>query len=380
MLQILKYVVDSLLEKRTEDVFICPVSIQYDDVVEAETFVSELLGKPKEAESLVGLLSGSSSLLSLQMGRTDVRFQTPWSLRGFINEQMERREAPGPNGTKCELDLQNNQQHKVLLLKALGYRVLADINKAGVVMPAALVGTIMLTLRGRGIGHSELVKRVEWLRSVIHSRGYHVADFGQMSTSEIVDRALAVMKGSVEVQTDVMETTLVPLKRFELSFYRNQVIHIFVSESLLSVALYTTIKQGGGSSTERMEVAKLQEECRFISHVLRNEFVYGTDNLETNVSNTIQAMCNDDILETFEEDRVGLSQKQRDLGRSEYDTYLFLIWPFIEGYWLAACSLLLLAMSTDDTGANDKIKWYAAKEFEKRAQVCYDEYLDRLRS
>lgn len=270
-LGILKYVVDSLINQRTEDVFICPVSIQYDDVVEAETFVSELLGKPKEAESLLGLLSGSSSLLSLQMGRIDVRFKTPWSLRGFIDEQLARREAPGPNGARGELDLRNNAHHKLLLLRALGYRILADINEAGVVMPAALVGTIMLTLRGRGIGRSELVKRVEWLRSVITSRGYQVADFGQMSTEEVVVRAITVMKDQVEVQTDVMEPTFVPLKRFELSFYRNQVIHIFVSEALLCVALYTLIKQGGGSSAEQMDRHHLQVESGFVSQVSDEE-------------------------------------------------------------------------------------------------------------
>ena len=64
-LGILKYIVEGLLNGRTDDVWICPVSVQYDSVIESETYVSELLGKPKEAESLLGLLSGSSSLLQL---------------------------------------------------------------------------------------------------------------------------------------------------------------------------------------------------------------------------------------------------------------------------------------------------------------------------
>ena len=300
-LGILKYLVETIVENKTEDVFICPVNVQYDNVVEAETFVSELLGKPKEAESLLGLLSGAGNLLSLQMGRIDVRFKTPWSLRGFINEQIKRREAPGPNGQKVELDLVNNPKHKIILLKALGYRALADINQSGVVMPAALVGAIMLTLRGRGVGRAELIKRVEWLRGVILHRGYSVADFGQMTTGEVVDRALASMKGMVEVQTtEVMEPTFIPAKRFELSFYRNQVMHIFVSEALLSASLYIKVKQGGGSSQQRMSKTELIHESRFISHLLRNEFVYGTDTLEANVSNTIETMCKDEVFQVFD--------------------------------------------------------------------------------
>lgn len=46
---------------------------------------------------------------------------------------------------------------------------------------------------------------------------------GQMSVSEVVERALGLMKNLVEIQTDVMEVTVLPAKRFELSFYRNQV-------------------------------------------------------------------------------------------------------------------------------------------------------------
>ncbi len=64
-----------------------------------------------------------------------------------------------------ELDPVKNERHKMLLLKALGYRVLADINKVSVIMPAALIGTVVLILRGRGVSRSELIRRVEWLRA-----------------------------------------------------------------------------------------------------------------------------------------------------------------------------------------------------------------------
>lgn len=81
-------------------------------------------------------------------------------------------------------------------------------------------------------------------------------------------------------------------------------------------------------------------------------------------------MCKDEVFQVFENQEVGLSQKQRDIGRRDFDVYLFLIWPFIEGYWLAACSLLLLAIPNESKQKKSSIQWFAAKEFEKRAQVC----------
>jgi hypothetical protein len=36
---------------------------------------------------------------------------------------------------------------------------------------------------------------------------------------------------------------------------------------------------------------------------------------------------------------VKLSDKERSIGRENFDFYCFLIWPFIETYWLAAIGL-----------------------------------------
>jgi hypothetical protein len=86
------------------------------------------------------------------------------------------------------------------------------------------------------------------------------------------------------------------------------------------------------------------------------------------VEKTIESMCKDEVFQVFDREEVGLTQKQRDLGRRDFDIYLFMIWPFIEGYWLAACSLLLLVVPTKENGPRH-VQWFAAKEFEKRAQV-----------
>lgn len=55
-------------------------------------------------------------------------------------------------------------------------------------MPAALVGSILLTIRGRGVGISELYKKVAWLRQAIEVRGGRVAEFAGMDIEQVVDR------------------------------------------------------------------------------------------------------------------------------------------------------------------------------------------------
>ncbi|KAI5476671.1 hypothetical protein MNV49_007384 [Pseudohyphozyma bogoriensis] len=59
----LKYVIDALQMGRTSDVIICPVSIQYSNVLELDTFSDELLGVPKTPESLAGLVVNGGKAL-----------------------------------------------------------------------------------------------------------------------------------------------------------------------------------------------------------------------------------------------------------------------------------------------------------------------------
>lgn len=370
---ILKYIVGALRERRTTDVLVCPVSLQYDSVIESGTYVDELLGKPKESESLSGLVSGGSSLLQLKMGRIDVRFKTPWSLQDFLRTHTKNWEHADAG-------------NEVQILKSLGYRILYDINSVSVVTSAALVATVILTLRGRGIGRSALIGGILRLRQRIIDHGYQVAYVDERNAGEVVDRALAHMKGLVVVHNDLLEPTIEAQQRFQLSLYRNQVMHIFVHETLLSVSLYTRIKRPMQMATYN----EIHDALRFISQVFRDEFVFRDRSLDDNIRKTIELMCRNDVLmiaplegeghatyTEFSNGRalLGVSDLEIEAGRDTFDSYLFLIWPYVESYWLAAISLFALAPQVTDMDVvaepgNDSgvVPWYSAKDLESCAQ------------
>lgn len=135
-------------------------------------------------------------------------------------------------------------------------------------MPTALIGTILLTLRGRGVGISELIRRVDWLTERIKAKGGRVAHFAGAPTSMVVDRGLEVLGSNlVGVVDGLPETTYFAVDRFQLSFYRNMTIHLFVSEALVSAAMYTRVKQGGGPDNQRISYTELFEQVSFLSQV-----------------------------------------------------------------------------------------------------------------
>ena len=360
----LSFLLDSVLSGRTDDAYICPVSLQYDKVIEVDSYVNELLGKPKQKENLAGFLS-SSSVLSLNLGRVDCRFHEPWSLKQFIKEQTQRRDQPGYEDLSSSAA---DSGTRIRLLRTLGYKVLSDINAASVIMPTALVGTVLLTLRGRGVGKSELVRRVDWLCARTRANGGKVADFHGMPTSYVVERALEVLGPKMVGTIDgLAEETYYAVDRFQLSFYRNMTIHLFISESLIAASLYTKVKQGGGSANQRMKETELTSKVTFLSQLFRGEFIFPAgQGLRHNLEAAVQGLLRDDVLSVTEEDErmIGLSDAERKLGRENFDFYCFLIWPFVDAAWLGAVSLLVLVPPRNST-----ITWLDMQKAQNTAQL-----------
>jgi hypothetical protein len=350
---ILSFILDSLLSGRVEDAIICPVSTQYDKVIETEGYVTELLGVPKKKENLADFLTGGSSVLSLKLGRVDVRFHEPWSLRGFINEQISRLSK-----IPSSLDWKDTEHPEVRqkVLRTLGYKVLSNINDVSVVMPTALIGTVLLTLRGRGVGRAELIRRVDWLIDRVRAKGGRVAHFGSSPLSDVIERGLEVLgKDLVGTVEGLAEPTYYAVDRFQLSFYRNMTIHLFISEALVAAALYTKVKQGGGPANQDILYRDLHNQVLFLSSLFRGEFIFPSEGLVANLEKTLTGLEADRVIyiKRNEEGKIatiGLSDAERAAGRENYDFYCFLIWPFIEATWLAAVSLLGLTPPLEYNG------------------------------
>jgi len=258
-------------------------------------------------------------------------------------------------------------------LKSLGYKVLGDINAVSVVMPTSLIGTVLLTLRGRGVGKSELVRRIDWLSGRIRAKGGRVANFGGVDTGTVVERGLEVLAGLVGRVEGLAEETFYAVDRFQLSFYRNMVIHLFVSETIVAAAMYTRIKQGGGVSNQRCPYPALFAQVSFLSQLFRGEFVFPTEGIVRNLDVTLQGLEAERVVNIVYEDPstkkvidyVELSDEERQRGRENYDFYCFLIWPFIESAWLAGVFILGL---TPPKGHENV--WVGVREAQDMAQLA----------
>ncbi|KAK2880063.1 hypothetical protein FQN49_000611 [Arthroderma sp. PD_2] len=347
---ILRYILDSVGSGRVEDALICPVSTQYDKVIETESYISELLGQPKQKENLKDFIS-ASSVLSLKLGRIDVRFHEPWSLKDFITQQTTRIHRM-PTERNLMANIGPDEQARIL--RTFGYRVLSQINDASVIMPTALVGTVLLTLRGRGVGKAELSRRVNWLCERVKEKGGRVAHFYRAPTEQVVERALEVLGPKLVGRTaGLAEETFHVIDRFQLSFYRNMTIHLFIPEALVSVALYSRVKQGGGPSNQQISYDELLTRVSFLSQLFRGEFIFPPEGLTANLEKTLHGLERGNVINVTRDGSnvptmIELSEHERKCGRENYDFYCFLLWPFIEACWLGTVSLTGLTPPLSD--------------------------------
>lgn len=339
---ILKFVLETILSGSVEDAWVLPISTQYDKVVEADTYATELLGREKKSESFTSFLK-SSSVLSLKLGRIDVRFGEIWSLRSFVIQHLQMEAVvsfPLPRPISRE-----QSQH---MLKALGYRILADINRASVVMPSALVGTALLTTTQRGVSHNQLIDRVQWLIGRVVDSGGKVGairkDPRTLTRDEItalVDNAMNVLGSDlVTVESKkLLETIYYPKDEFKLSYYRNQTVFLFVAEAVVSLAISTL----NHTSYTKVPYAELEKKVLFLSRLLSNEFVYGTEGLSTNLRHTLNELERSRVINLSDNGQtitVNYEEIHRDI--QVFDLYCYLVWPYIDGYWSTIMSLFIL--------------------------------------
>lgn len=182
---------------------------------------------------------------------------------------------------------------------------------------------------------------------------------------------------------DIIEPTFYPIAAFELSYYRNQVIHLFVEEAIACAALYSVVKKGGGKPLQRMQYNDLLEEISFLSSLLKLDMIYNPGGIESNTRRTVNWLAENQIFEISDDGWVGLHDTERQCGRENFgnakfssynaclaynlviyvDFLCFLIWPFIESYWLAAVSLFTLAPA-----CTREPVWVDSKLFANRTQ------------
>lgn len=148
--------VNSILRRRAENTYFCPVFISYDKVMEDNSYARELSGAKKEAESFFQLIRSLRYLFG-NYGRVEVAFGTPVRFGDFWTEYVKRTQAfAGRSSAALEReplpdrladlrpDFDPRDPRVQAMVRELARRINQGINSSATASDTALLASVVL--------------------------------------------------------------------------------------------------------------------------------------------------------------------------------------------------------------------------------------------
>ncbi|MFT5433861.1 MAG: glycerol-3-phosphate O-acyltransferase, partial [Myxococcota bacterium] len=326
--------------------------------------VRELSGGNKDREN-VGQLLGAAKVLRERFGRVYLGFDTPISLRAFLEDE----------GVDIAAGWESPAQ-KRLIVKRLAYRVLGGINHVAVATATSVVAAALLTSSKRGLSLDALVHRVGTIVDYLLSRGAPLAsglktplaanrvalEHTRVPTSSSHAGALHALTGNAE-RAQVLDVALRDLvvetaelfvghkqlschsyqeageaapqrvyqvpsdHRIDLDYYKNNLGHHFANEGILASALLRCLR------TDDTFGDRLRKEALFLSDLLKLEYVFGQElTFEGQYVETLRSFEQAGLLTADRAARVVVESHARPI----LHLLASMVMPVIEGYFVVA--------------------------------------------
>ncbi len=224
-LGLMAYVADAFRRGKSDDVFLLPVSIAYDQIQDVGDYVAEQRGAKKERESF-GWFVRLIRRLRGGYGAIHIRFGEPLSLAKALGH------GPG---------LEESREEASLEVQKLAFEACVRINRVTPITPTSLVTLALLGRGDRALDVDSVVQSLSNLLFYVDQRKLPVTSDLQLDTSHCVQRVLdeLVASGVVACFDEGPEAVYAigPDQHLAAAYYRNTIIHFFVNGAIAELAL-----------------------------------------------------------------------------------------------------------------------------------------------
>lgn len=270
--------VHSQLRQTNKPVVFIPTYIGYERIMEGGTYVGELKGKPKESESLIGLLKVGRKIERI-FGNVHLSFGTPLHLSDFMTKFDVTANSLPSDRTDSSLDEKTSA-----MVDNIGVKVMQHINKAAVVTPVSLLSLVLLSAPKAALDENicrEQIALYQGLaQQLVYSEDTVITD---MTPQQIIDYGikLKLIERTPHILGDIIQVA--GKQAALLSYFRNNILHVFILLSFLSalVARNGRIKRSRLDSIAEQLYPFLQSELflYYPAHGLADTLNKKVDNL-----------------------------------------------------------------------------------------------------
>ncbi len=246
--------VRSYLRESRRPVVFQPVYIGYEKLIEGGSYISELSGKPKEKESVLGLLR-AFGVLRQKYGRVALSFGEPI----FLDQHLDAA-APGWR----ETDPENERPEWFAgAVDRLADRIQAHINRAADVNPVNLLATMLLSAPRHAMGEADLVASLALGKTLLQRVPYSDrVTVTHLTPAEIIAHGERVAWIN-RVKHPLGDVLMAEGKNaVMLSYFRNNVLHLFATAAWVA---------GCFLNNRRLRRGTVERLGEFVYPFLRNE-------------------------------------------------------------------------------------------------------------
>src|SRR5579862_5795383 len=230
MTGMLAMTVRSYLREPRRPVVFLPVYFGYERILEGNTYIDELLGKPKQKESIGHLLRSIGWVFRQRqrLGRVYVNLGEPIHLDALLYEYA-------PEWRATAFDDQNRPPWVGALVDELAQRIMRNINAAATVSPINLLALILLAMPRQSMVETDLLQQIETLVAVLKATSYSKrVTVTDLTASEIVQYGLTLKIITRESQRAGDFVSMSPEHAVLATYYRNNVLHLLALPSLIA--------------------------------------------------------------------------------------------------------------------------------------------------
>ncbi len=225
----LSMTVRSFLRDPGRPIVFIPVYFGYERIVEGSTYVGELSGKPKEKESVAGLLRTLRRLRE-RFGKVHVNLGEPIHL----SELLDRH---GGNWSARKVNDDARLPWVGAVVDELAAAIMRNINSAAAVTPINLLAITLLATPRLALPTADLLRQIDLYRELL--RGFPYGD--RVTVTPL--SAAGVIAYGVAMRTVFREAhALGDIIRMSdesavlATYYRNNILHLFAMPSLIACA------------------------------------------------------------------------------------------------------------------------------------------------
>ena len=334
------------------DLVFVPSSISYDRIMEEKSYLKELGGGKKKSENFKQILK-ARRLLKKRYGKIYIQFGQPLSLKEYLKKSGDLGE----------------ETHRHLALS-----LIRSINKVTIVTPFALIASAILTKHRRGFHLNELTSTAEILLKFLGT--YQIPTATTLKNLErTVEEALLLLvnRKVVNVLEDVDGTETFYYvdedKKRELEYYKNSIVHCFISHAFVAISLLTGTEETRSKKT-------VVNDYGFLQGLFKNEFVYDNEkDIQELSDNAINYFLGAAYIT---QDDVNDGYKLTRLGFDKLPIWAALTKTFLESYWIATRSFIQRENKSRKKGDLLKNMTYLGLRYNKLGLIDHMEAISQI--